>query len=154
MSSAEAEFYAMVDGVQRARWAETVARELGIGMLGTEVVLATDSEAAKIFVSRRGLGKMRHIEVRNLWLQEEVRKGQVRIIKVRGTDNPADLMTKYLSREEVVERLVGLGIEWAEVKVGKMAGAGGRAEKKRWSWADATEEEGEDNVQCVARRSV
>ena len=57
LSSAEAEFHATVDGVQRAKWAETVARELGRGMLRKEVVLATDAEAAKSFVSRLGVGQ-------------------------------------------------------------------------------------------------
>ena len=39
---------------------------------------------------------MRHMEVKYLWLQEEVRKGLVRMIKVKGIENPADCMTKYL----------------------------------------------------------
>jgi hypothetical protein len=65
LSSAEAEFYAMVEGVQRAKWAETVAGELGIRLGGREIILGTDSGAAKSFVARRGLGRMRHIEVRD-----------------------------------------------------------------------------------------
>ena len=58
-------------------------------------MLGTDSAAAKSFVSRRGLGKMRHIEVRDLWLQREGMRGQVVVLKVPGEDNPADLMTKF-----------------------------------------------------------
>ena len=46
--------------------------------------VGTDSSAAKSFVARRGLGKMRHIEVRNLWLQQEVAEGKVKVVKVRG----------------------------------------------------------------------
>ena len=75
-------------------------------------MLKTDSEAAKSFVSRRGLGRMRHIEVRDLWLQEEVRKGAVIVKKVAGLENPADLMTKFLGRSEVVDRLHRMGIVW------------------------------------------
>ena len=69
LSSAEAEFYAMVDAVIKAKWMATVARELGMGKLNPNLVLDTDSSAAKSFVARRGLGRMRHIEVRDLWLQ-------------------------------------------------------------------------------------
>ena len=45
-----------------------------------------DSEAAESFVGRRGLGRMRHIEVRDLWLQEEVRNGKVKVEMVKGTE--------------------------------------------------------------------
>ena len=109
LSSAEAEFYAMVDGVMRAKWAVTIARELGCEIHGGALVLGTDSAAAKSFVSRRGLGKMRHLEVRDLWLQEEVLKGNVRVEKIPGDRNPADLMTKFLGWREIEGRLEGLG---------------------------------------------
>ena len=54
---------------------------------------------------------MRHIEVRDLWLQEEVRKGGVRVVKLAGEENPADLMTKYLHEKEIIIRLEGMGME-------------------------------------------
>ena len=78
----------MVDGVTKGKWMVTVAKELGFGQMKTEMGLGTDSSAAKSFVSRRGLGRMRHIEVRNLSLKEEVKKGSVKIEKVRGDENP------------------------------------------------------------------
>ena len=65
LSSAEAEFYAMVEGTQRGKWAATVAKELGVQLGGEGLTIKTDSEAARSFVSRRGLGRMRHIEVRH-----------------------------------------------------------------------------------------
>ena len=69
LSTAESEFYPMVDAVQRAKWLVAVAKELGFEGMAGHMVLGTDSSAAKNFVSRRGLGKMRHIEVRKLWLR-------------------------------------------------------------------------------------
>ena len=80
-------------------------------MDGGALVLGTDSAAAKSFVSRRGLGKMRHLEVRDLWLQEEVMKGNVRVEKIPGDRNPADLMTKFLGWRDIERRLEGMGIE-------------------------------------------
>ena len=53
LSSAEAEFYAMVEGVQRAKWAETVAEELGFKLGSREIVPGTDSSAAKSVVAIR-----------------------------------------------------------------------------------------------------
>ena len=48
---------------------------------------------------------MRHIEIRDLWLQKEVRKEKLKVVKVLGSENPADLMTKILNIGEVEERL-------------------------------------------------
>ena len=45
-------------------------------------------------MNSRGLGKMRHSEIRDLWLQKEIREGKVEAHKVLGTGNQADLMTK------------------------------------------------------------
>ena len=108
MSSAEAEYNALIDGVQRGFGVQTMLAELGVEV---EVVMYTDSSAAKSFASQRGLSRMRHMDVRKLWLQEEVRQGKVKLIKVRGDTNPADLMTKYLGSKEVDERCAYLGIE-------------------------------------------
>ena len=112
LSSAEAEFYALVEAVLRAKGLITVALELGFTSLRTEVKAVTDSSAAKSFLTRRGLGKMKHIEIRDLWLQEEVLKGQVEVMKVLGTENPADLMTKFLNVAEIRARLAYLNLEF------------------------------------------
>ena len=54
---------------------------------------------------------MRHIEIRELWLQKEVLEGKVKVVKVLGTENPADLMTKVLTKAEIEERLDRMGID-------------------------------------------
>ena len=53
---------------------------------------------------------MRHIEIRDLWLQKEIREGKVEVHKVLGTENPADLMTKILTVKEIEERLRRMSI--------------------------------------------
>ena len=113
MSSAEAEFYAMVDGTLRAKWAQSVLIELGVPVSPVAEV-CTDSSAARSFVSKRGLGRMRHLELRDLWLQREVGEGKVIVHHVPGLENPADAMTKFLTHRELSERLarVCLRLEW------------------------------------------
>ena len=81
LSSAEAEFYAMIEAVTRAKGLLSLAGEMGFKGLSNVIHLGTDSSAAKSFVSRRGLGKMRHIEIRDLWLQKEVL--EVRLLSPR-----------------------------------------------------------------------
>ena len=83
LSSGEAEFYAMIEGVTRAKGLISLSKDLGVFGVPSVIKLGTDSSAAKSFVSRRGLGKMRHLEIRNLWLQKEVADGNVIIMGSR-----------------------------------------------------------------------
>ena len=70
--------------------------------------LWTDSSAAIGVTSRQGVGKIRHLDTRTLWVQQAVRTGRIEIRKVKGTENPADLFTKHLPSEEKLKQLVGL----------------------------------------------
>ena len=110
LSSAEAELYGMVEGTTRAKGLMNLARELGFKDLGNVVRIGTDSSAAKSFVNRRGLGKVRHLEIRDLWLQRESHEGRLVVSKLQGNENPADLMTKVLGLNDIVSRLRGLNI--------------------------------------------
>ena len=69
--------------------------------------LNEDSSAAKGIAQRTGLGKVRHIEVNQLWVQEKVRDGTLEICKVKGVDNLADALTKYVDRNEISKHLDG-----------------------------------------------
>ena len=101
----------------------SVLSELGLSGMSQVLEVFTDSAAAKSFVSKRGLGKMRHLELRDLWLQREVGEGKVVVKKVAGSKNPADTMTKFLSRAELQDRLERLA--WAGACVGDPAGRPG-----------------------------
>ena len=72
--------------------------------------MGTDSSAAKSFVCRRGLGKMRHLEIRDLWLQKEVSDGRLKVSKVRGDENRSDLMTNILPQNDIAKRLEGMNL--------------------------------------------
>ena len=110
LSSAEAELYGMIEGVTRARGLVTLAEELGFGSLKNAIRLGTDSSAAKSFVCRRGLGRMKHLQIRDLWLQKEVAEGRLVVFKTPGETNPADLMTKILAVDVIRARLEAMGI--------------------------------------------
>jgi hypothetical protein len=111
LSSAEAEYYAMVEGAVKAKGLESMLKELGM-FQDEPLTLLSDSSAARAFASRRGLGRMRHMETRMLWLQAEVQQQRIQLDKVLGKENPADLMTKYLSENEIREHLRRLSLFW------------------------------------------
>ena len=70
-------------------------RDWGVESSG---VVYADSSAALAIANRKGAGKLRHINVSSLWIQEKKDLHDLEIRKVIGTENPADLMTKYLTR--------------------------------------------------------
>ena len=76
-----------------------------------ELEILTDASAAKGIASRRGLGKTRHVAVHFLWVQERVRNGDLVVSKVWGGDNPADLLTKYLTRDKMDRCMLTFGLE-------------------------------------------
>ena len=104
LSSGEAEYYGMVKGTGNALGTTGVLRDLGIRL---EITLYTDSSAAKGIASRRGLGKVRHIELSELWLQNQVARGRVEIRKIRGDDNFSDSLTKHSSQDRIEQTLRG-----------------------------------------------
>ena len=52
---------------------------------------------------------MRHIEVRELWVQERVARGELKIVKVRGEDNVAAGLTKHVDKEQMEQYLKACG---------------------------------------------
>ena len=65
------------------------------------VTVHADASAAIGIAQRRGVGKVRHIEVHQLWLQDRVSRGDIRIRKVDGNKNPADALTKHVEGNKV-----------------------------------------------------
>ena len=66
------------------------------GDLGAAVKIRVhlDASAAKGMFEREGIGKVRHVEVDVLWIQEQQVRARLPLIKVDGSSNPADLMLK------------------------------------------------------------
>ena len=73
---------------------------------------------------------MRHIEIRDLCLQKEVLKGLVKVVKIPGGSNPADLMTNYLGAETVGERLKAMNIRRVPGNMIKREGPKDKGEKR------------------------
>lgn len=63
--------------------------------------LRVDSSAAVVVASRSGLGKIRHLEVKLLWLQEAAKAKRLVVQHVKGLTNPSDLLTKPRSAAEI-----------------------------------------------------
>ena len=96
LSSGEAEYYSLVKGCSNGLGLRAMIMELGVE-LGLQV--NTDASAAIGISKRTGFGKVRHIEVSQLWIQEKISKGLINVRKVRSEDNVSDALTKYVKTE-------------------------------------------------------
>lgn len=97
LSSPEAEYYALVRGACYGLGMQAHYADLGISV---KLRVYSDSSSARSFAKRQGLGKQRHVQTRFLWLQDRVRLKHVEVRSIPGTANPADMLTKALTRRE------------------------------------------------------
>ena len=98
--------------------------------LGREVggEIFVDSSAALSVVGRKGNGKLRHVSVGQLWVQQMSEDEVLAYRKVHGKENPADICTKYVSQQvidaalEKVEMSIRLGRAQEGLEINRMEG--------------------------------
>ncbi|CAK0798994.1 unnamed protein product, partial [Prorocentrum cordatum] len=115
-SSGESEYYSLVRCasalIGMGNLMRDLGRELPLRLLG-------DATAASGMARRRGAGRVRHIEVGTLWLQQIITEKKMVLGRRPGKENEADLGTKHLAQRELWECLARLGF----------VAMGGRSEK-------------------------
>ena len=99
--SAEAELYATALGASESK---------GI-VSGYEIkpVLAIDAKATEHILHRQGIGKLKHIDVACLLMQDEIRSKRLRVRRVKSEEHVADLGTKPLSKAVIAQHCLTLG---------------------------------------------
>ena len=105
LSSGEAELKGIVKGAAEGIGMKNIAKDLSIYY---DIHLYTDSSAAMGMVARKGMGKVRHVEVSELWIQDAVRNNVLTVNKVKGEDNPADMLTNYFEQGKIHQHCHGM----------------------------------------------
>ena len=106
LSSGEAELYAIGSGTADALFVRSLVEESRLFSRR----LTFDSNVGKSIASRFGASrKTKHVELRHLYVPELVASGMVRIRKVLGTLNPADILTKYIAKDTLHRHLPTFG---------------------------------------------
>ena len=98
LSSGEAEFYAIIEGASRSLGVQALMDAMGFEC---QVKIKSDSSAGRAISLRKGTGKLRHLQVKYLWIQDVLFEKRLAVEKEKGTENPADIGTKYLMAHEV-----------------------------------------------------
>ena len=104
LSSAEAELAGIVRGGAEVLGVRSLATDLGIATDCPSVM--ADASAAIGICRRAGIGRVRHLAVAQLWMQEQLRLKTLRLYKVKGTDNIADVLAKHVPKA-TLDHLLG-----------------------------------------------
>ena len=105
-SSAEAELYAATLGASEAKGVQSMMFDLGFAV---KLVLAIDAKATEHILHKQGIGKLKHIAVAYVSVQDEIRSKRLRVGRVRSEENVADLGTKPLSKAVIAKHCLTLG---------------------------------------------
>ena len=97
LSSSEAELNGSIKAGCEGLGAAHMAEELGAPHL---IHLYGDSSANHGIAHRAGAGRMKHLSIRQLWLQERVSRGDMTFTKVPRLVNTADMMTHHWTTPE------------------------------------------------------
>ena len=126
LSSAEAELVAMCKLAAEMIGIGSLAADLGRDM---KITMYADSSAAIAIAKRRGSGKLRHINIGLLWIQEKTEAEEVIIKKVKGISNPADMMTKSVNKEKLDRYMAMTKQKTAEGRTGESLKVKGKESK-------------------------
>ena len=107
LSSGEAELHGIAHGAAQALGMQSLLKDLGWTIA---IRIHSDATAAIGICRRKGLGKVRHLATTDLWIQDKVRSRQLELVKILGTENPADVLTKYVNRQLMEEATSKLGL--------------------------------------------
>ena len=105
LSSAESELYAAVKTASEGLGIQGVARDLG---MSCRLNVHLDASATMCLVDRKGLGKAKHVDMQNLWIQEASESGWFPARKV----DTSDLMTMPIPKARIEQLMSLMGYEF------------------------------------------
>jgi hypothetical protein len=109
LSSCEAELYALGScAVEALQLASMLAEQ---GWAVEPPLVYSDSSSALTLVGRKGQGRLKHVEIRLLAIQDWKEEGRLRLGKVATLENMSDLLTKHVIRAtlELLRPKLGIG---------------------------------------------
>ena len=108
LSSAEAELHALCKCASESLAVVNMAMEM---YAFPALRLQTDSSAARGIVQRAGCGKVKHLDIKSLWVQEREKCGDFTTCKVPRATNWSDLMTHHWNETEGTNHMAGMNSE-------------------------------------------
>ena len=104
LSTAESEYISITKGAAHALEVGGAVVEYGLTL---KVVCETDASPGRAMATRRGVGRVRHLDARLLWLQQLCAEGAVEVRASPGEHSDADLGTKVVGLRRMTSILKG-----------------------------------------------
>ncbi len=106
-SSCEAEIVSIHEGVCEGKFALNLLKEMNIN---STLEVCTDSCSAIKFAMKRGVGRMKHLQLKCTSLQDDLRDEVVVMKYVKAEDNTADFLTKGLKTADFLKHRQTVGV--------------------------------------------
>ena len=108
LSSGESELHGIAYGCSQGLGIQSLLKDAGWVL---PLHMFSDATAAIGIARRKGLGKIRHLDCTDLWIQDQIRSKKIMLDKVAGTENMSDVLTKCVERNLMDAALARMGLE-------------------------------------------
>ena len=105
LSSAESELHALATCASEGLGIRNVLIEMGRQL---PLNMYTDSSATRGIIQRDGPGRVKHLDIKTLWMQERETTGDLAIHKLPRAYHLSDLFTHHYSDPEAERHLAGM----------------------------------------------
>ena len=109
LSSGEAEYYGLVSAASQSLGLQSILMDWGWKF---QCHIWMDATAGIAIGSRRGLGKVKHIDTVFLWVQALVTEGRITVGKKPTKEMLSDFLTKLVDAATMLMCLTGLGLKF------------------------------------------
>ena len=109
LSSCEAEVYGTGTALSEGLFVKSLIQETQLATVSLSTV--TDSSSGKAFASKSGLSsKLKHVQLRYLWIQNCFASGDSKLKKTASADNLGDIGTKHATTAMLLRLLPRIGL--------------------------------------------
>jgi hypothetical protein len=116
-STMEAEYVAMSDGASEGSWIKQMAYDFELIAEENPITLRCDNQAAIAAVNNpTDHSRAKHINVKYHHIRDMMAKGEIELVYLPSSENPADIMTKGLERVKHMKHATFMGLSpWGSV---------------------------------------
>ena len=109
LSTTEAEYVAITEASKEMLWLKNFLVELG--KTGVEHKLFSDSQSA-IHLAKNSMfhSRTKHIQLRYHFIRSLLEDGELTVEKIRGSENPADMLTKMVATDKLMLCATSIGL--------------------------------------------
>ncbi|KAJ0890739.1 putative RNA-directed DNA polymerase [Helianthus annuus] len=110
LSTTEAEYMAVAEASKELIWLKNFLKEPGKEQV--DCALFCDNQSA-IHLAKNPVfhSKTKHIQLRYHFIRDQVSDGTLKLKKIKGTENPADMLTKVVTLEKLKLCIASTGLQ-------------------------------------------